>query len=377
MPGPRAFRRPMTSIGPVGLIAAAGLIALAAPRARRVAVPYAPASTFAQRVKSSDRNSPLKVDSLVFPHTNARNILPGPTSRPAGARATRYPDADRVVWSIVPWSPKHAEYLSLRANAMSKKSENRPERIIAWCRKNRLPLCAEYELRLLLRKIRNFRKPQYQTYRKVWYPMAGKRQTEYSFALPVTGEWFVVPDRTGHHRIKHGAAFAHDLVIGKRGRSYSGAGKRLEDYYAWGQPIVAQADGVVTAAADQSPDMPIGQSGGFNNANYVAVYYGAGIQGFYGHIQTKSLKVKAGDKVKRGQPLALVGNSGASGAPHLHFTMTDMSSFSVKGRFTYELRRGTRWLQVNARDLPPNQTIRSWDPKTSKRRSTTHVSAAK
>jgi murein DD-endopeptidase MepM/ murein hydrolase activator NlpD len=178
----------------------------------------------------------------------------------------------------------------------------------------------------------------------------------------VTGEWFVVPDRTGHHRIKHGAAFAHDLVIRKRGRSYSGTGKRLEDHYAWSQPIVAQADGIVLTAADQSPDMPIGQSGGFNNANYVAVYYGAGIQGFYGHIQQKSLKVKVGQRVKKGQTLALVGNSGASGLPHLHFTMTDMSSFSVKGRFTYELRRGTKWLQVNAKDLPPNQIIRSWDP---------------
>ena len=346
-------------VGLAGLLGAVQLIALSAAGVKRAAAPYAPAKTFAQRIKTSDRNSPLKIDSLVFPHTDARNILPGPTSRPAGAMAVRYPDADKVVWLTVPWSPKHAEYLSLRAKAIS---EGRPERLIGWCRKNRLSVCAEYELRLLLRKIWDFKKPQYQTYRKVWFPMAAKRQIEYAFPLPVVGEWYVVPDRTGHHRIKHGAAFAHDLVITKRGRSHAAAGKRLEDHYAWGQPIVAQADGIVLAAADQSPDMPIGQSGGFNNANYVAVYYGAGIQGFYGHIQKKSLKVKAGDKVKKGQPLALVGNSGASGVPHLHFTMTDMSSFSVKGRFTYEVRRGAKWLQVNAKDLPPNQTIRNWDP---------------
>lgn len=352
-------------IGLAGFLGAVQLSAPAAPRDRRPAAPYASASTFAERIKTSKRNVALKVDSLVFPHTDARNILPGPTSRPAGAMPIRYPDADRVVWGIVPWSPKHAEYLARRAKDLS---EKRPERLIGWCRKNRLPVCAEYELRLLLRKIWDFKKPQYQTYRKVWYPMAGKRQTQYAFALPVTGEWYVVPDRTGHHRIKHGAAFAHDLVIRKRGRSYSGRGKRLEDHYAWGQPIVAQADGIVPAANDKAPDMPPGQSGGFNNANYVAVYYGAGIQGFYGHIQQKSLKVKAGQRVKKGQTLALVGNSGASGLPHLHFTMTDMSSFSVKGRFTYEVRRGTKWLQVNARDLPPNQTIRSWGPGESRAR---------
>ena len=349
----------MMFVGLVVFVGAVQLSASAAPRPRRAAAPYAPDLTFAQRVKASERNSPLKVDSLVFPHTDARNILPGPTSRPAGTRATRYPDADFIVWLTVPWSPKHAEYLTLRTKAMSAGS---PDRLIGWCRQNRLPACAEYELRLLLRKIWDYRKPKYKLYRGAWFPMASKRQSEYSFALPVTGEWFVVPDRTGHHRIKHGAAFAHDLVIRKRGRSYSGRGKRLEDYHAWGQPIVAQADGIVIAATDKNPDMPPGQSGGFENANYVAVYYGAGINGSYGHIQNKSLKVKAGERVKKGQPLALVGNSGASGAPHLHFTMTDMSSFSVKGRFTYEVRRGTKWLKINARDLPPNQTIRNWDP---------------
>jgi len=346
----------------IGLLALAATFLPAAPAASRIkrpVTPYAPARTMAQRTKDSQRNKPLKVDSLLLPHIGARSVLPGPTSRPAGTLATRYPDADRIIWAAEPWSPKHAEYLSLRVKPEYK---DRPEKIIGWCRRNRLNLCAEYELRLLLAKIWDFKKPQYQTYRKVWYPLATKRQTEYSFALPVTGQWFVVPDRTGHHRIKHGAAFAHDLVITKSRKSFSGNGKRLEDHYAWGQPIVAQADGVVIAASDKAPDMPIGQSGGFNNANYVGVYYGAGIQGFYGHIQKSSLKVRVGQKVKKGQVLALVGNSGASGAPHLHFTMTDMSSFSVKGLFAYEVRRGTTWVKVSAKDLPPNQTIRNWDP---------------
>ncbi len=349
----------MMFVGLVGFVAAMQLIAPAATRTRRPAAPYAPASTMAERIKASKRNNPLEVDSLVFPHTDARNIFPGPASRPAGTRATRYPDADRIVWLTVPWAPKHAEYLALRSKIATGGST---DRLIGWCRRNRLNACAEYELRLRLRKIWSFRKPEYQTYRKVWYPLAIKRQTEYAFALPVTGEWFVIPDRTGHHRIKSGAAFAHDLIITKGRKGYSGTGKRLEDHYAWGQPIVAQADGVVTVASDKSPDMPIGQSGGFNNANYVGVYYGAGIEGFYGHIQKDSLKVKRGQRVKKGQVLALVGNSGASGTPHLHFTMTDRSSFSVRGLFAYEVRRGTRWLKVSAKDLPPNQTIRPWDP---------------
>ena len=46
---------------------------------------------------------------------------------------------------------------------------------------------------------------------------------------------------------------------------------------------------------------------------------GNGRFALYAHLQPKSIKVKAGDQVTRGQVLALVGNSGNSGAPHLHF----------------------------------------------------------
>ncbi|MCE5317538.1 MAG: M23 family metallopeptidase [Parachlamydia sp.] len=40
---------------------------------------------------------------------------------------------------------------------------------------------------------------------------------------------------------------------------------------------------------------------------------------FYAHFQPESLKVKMGEKVERGQVIALLGNSGNSDAPHLHF----------------------------------------------------------
>jgi murein DD-endopeptidase MepM/ murein hydrolase activator NlpD len=43
-------------------------------------------------------------------------------------------------------------------------------------------------------------------------------------------------------------------------------------------------------------------------------------------LQPKSIRVKVGDKVRRGQLLALLGNSGQSDAPHLHFHLTDGNS---------------------------------------------------
>jgi murein DD-endopeptidase MepM/ murein hydrolase activator NlpD len=49
-------------------------------------------------------------------------------------------------------------------------------------------------------------------------------------------------------------------------------------------------------------------------------------------LQPGSLLVKQGDRVRRGQPLARVGNSGDARAPHLHFQVTTTSNlFSGEG----------------------------------------------
>ena len=53
--------------------------------------------------------------------------------------------------------------------------------------------------------------------------------------------------------------------------------------------------------------------------NYVMLDLGGGRYGFYAHLQPGSLRVKPGDRVRRGQVLGLLGNSGNSDAPHLHF----------------------------------------------------------
>ena len=50
---------------------------------------------------------------------------------------------------------------------------------------------------------------------------------------------------------------------------------------------------------------------------YVVIDHGGGVQSLYGHADT--LLVSAGASVASGQPLARVGTSGRSSAPHLHF----------------------------------------------------------
>jgi murein DD-endopeptidase MepM/ murein hydrolase activator NlpD len=60
--------------------------------------------------------------------------------------------------------------------------------------------------------------------------------------------------------------------------------------------------------------------------NHVTVDIGGGRFAFYAHLQPRSLRVKKGDRVRRGQVLGLVGNSGNSTEPHLHFHISDSPS---------------------------------------------------
>jgi murein DD-endopeptidase MepM/ murein hydrolase activator NlpD len=73
-----------------------------------------------------------------------------------------------------------------------------------------------------------------------------------------------------------------------------------------GAPIVSPADGVVTFA---------GPYGSFGNA--LMIFHGYGISTLYAHVD--AFEVKVGHKVKRGEVVAQVGNSGRSTASHLHY----------------------------------------------------------
>jgi len=90
--------------------------------------------------------------------------------------------------------------------------------------------------------------------------------------------------------------------LGRRWRFHSGidlGGKR-------GDPVYAAAQGKVITA---------GWSGGFGR--YVEIDHGFGIVTVYAH--NHRLLVKEGDVVRRGQKIALMGSTGRSTGPHLHF----------------------------------------------------------
>lgn len=75
---------------------------------------------------------------------------------------------------------------------------------------------------------------------------------------------------------------------------------------ARGTPILAAADGVVTFS---------GRLAGYGEA--IVITHGFGFKTFYGHNQKN--KVRKGQRVKRGDEIATVGNSGYSTGSHVHY----------------------------------------------------------
>jgi Peptidase family M23 len=162
---------------------------------------------------------------------------------------------------------------------------------------------------------------------------------------PLRGGWWLAgngPSNASHHRRAllpiAGAAriaqrFAIDWVkIDDEGRTFTGDPTKNGNYYAYGREVLAVADGVVSAVKDGIPENIPGQQRAVPMTleslagNHVLVDLGGGRRALFAHLQPGSLKVKAGDRVKRRQVLGLIGNSGNSTQPHLHFHVSDGAS---------------------------------------------------
>ncbi len=126
--------------------------------------------------------------------------------------------------------------------------------------------------------------------------------------------------------------FAIDWVqLQPDNRLYTGDRAKLESYAYFGVPVHAVADGTVVNlyddAAEQVPGAPAkGITPENIGGDMLVVDIGGGNFAFFAHLQPHSLKVKLGDHVKRGQVIALLGNTGNSDAPHLHFQVMDSKS---------------------------------------------------
>jgi len=131
--------------------------------------------------------------------------------------------------------------------------------------------------------------------------------------------------------------------LDSKDRIYLGNAKDPKSYAIYGKPAYAVADGHVVAAVDGMPDSPIGSLPGLApdqaDGNHVVLDLGGGHFALYAHFKPHSVRVAAGQSVRRGQLLGLVGTSGNSSEPHLHFQVTDGASALMSDGLPYLLRQ--------------------------------------
>lgn len=170
-------------------------------------------------------------------------------------------------------------------------------------------------------------------------------QVAVSIRAPLRGEWVAAngpSNQSGHRRttlalngaLAIGQRFAIDfLQVDATGHSWRPGtdSTKNSNYYAYGKDIIAVGDGRVVETKDSipenSPRSSVARAVPIDlvtvAGNHIVVDLGQGRYAFYAHLQPGTLRVKVGDLVKKGQVLALLGNSGNSTEPHLHFHIVD------------------------------------------------------
>jgi hypothetical protein len=125
--------------------------------------------------------------------------------------------------------------------------------------------------------------------------------------------------------------FAVDWVkVGPNGDSRHDGATRNENWWGYGEPVLAVADGEITEVVDGIPDNPprVLPPATLDNiaGNHVILQIAANRFVTYAHLQNGSIKVRPHDHVHRGDTLALLGNSGNTTGAHLHLQVTDRNS---------------------------------------------------
>lgn len=137
-------------------------------------------------------------------------------------------------------------------------------------------------------------------------------------------------------KICSGERFAFDAMIldDNYDKWCAGDPGKNSSYFCYKDTLFAVSDGVIIACRKDMPEndgnlhnhldfsVPVDYAG-----NYIVLKIGNDKYAMYAHCSTNTLMISAGDSVKEGQPLALLGNAGNSDAPHLHFQIGDAPDF--------------------------------------------------
>jgi murein DD-endopeptidase MepM/ murein hydrolase activator NlpD len=117
------------------------------------------------------------------------------------------------------------------------------------------------------------------------------------------------------------------VITDAQGKSHKNDGKKNDDYYAFGKELIAPCDGEVVTVIDGIEDNIPGEMNPiYLPGNTVVIKTANNEFLFFAHFKQNSIKVKQGQKVKKGDVLGLCGNSGNSSEAHLHFHIQNIAN---------------------------------------------------
>ncbi|NHJ40328.1 MAG: M23 family metallopeptidase [Asgard group archaeon] len=175
-----------------------------------------------------------------------------------------------------------------------------------------------------------------------------KYENKNDYIFPLKGAWLVWGnwDDTTSHRTMHSQEFAFDLIQYNDDLMLPQVESTPnEAFKMYKKDVLAIANGEVVDCFSKSPENPsapemlsnkkrqeIAEKYGFivvASGNYVIIQHPNNEYSFYAHLATDSITVKKGQKVKQGQVIGKLGNSGNSTGPHLHFQLMDGPSILI------------------------------------------------
>ena len=135
--------------------------------------------------------------------------------------------------------------------------------------------------------------------------------------------------------LQAGQQFAIDYnQLGRDNTCCHGPPQVPASWWGYGTPVLAAASGVVVSVSDGMPDQqPVGSVNNVTLAtaagNSVIEDVGGGRYVGYGHLKPGSIPawLRKGTRLRTGDLIGRVGNSGNSSSPHLHFQVMDGPSF--------------------------------------------------
>lgn len=211
-------------------------------------------------------------------------------------------------------------------------------------------------------------------------------KTPIIMGFPLRGEW-LSPNTPGtkipsHGTNQLGTRYAYDFIQVDWKRlglpAYRGSlvqyllhGMPLKEYYCWGQDVYSPCDGIVIQAQDgyeerERTNLRSDMANAYKNAhyfdpktddvqsvagNYIVIECGENVYAALVHLQTSSIQVSVGQRIKKGEVIGRVGHSGNSFAPHLHFQLMDSSNIATANGLPcafeeYELFQNGTWKKV-------------------------------